>query len=39
VMAIFYPLTVTNVRRETRDAVVLTLRVPEADRERFRFQQ
>jgi ring-1,2-phenylacetyl-CoA epoxidase subunit PaaE len=38
-MAIFYPLTVTNVRRETRDAVVLTLRVPEADRERFRFQQ
>jgi ring-1,2-phenylacetyl-CoA epoxidase subunit PaaE len=38
-MAMFYPLTVSNVRRETRDAVVLTLKIPEEHRDAFRFQQ
>lgn len=38
-MAAFYPLTVTEVRRETRDAVVLTLEVPEEHEEAFRFTQ
>jgi ring-1,2-phenylacetyl-CoA epoxidase subunit PaaE len=38
-MASFYPLTVTDVRRETRDAVVLTL-TPQAEHEAFfRFTQ
>jgi ring-1,2-phenylacetyl-CoA epoxidase subunit PaaE len=35
----FYPLTVTDVRRETRDAVVLTLTVPEEHIQTFRFKQ
>jgi ring-1,2-phenylacetyl-CoA epoxidase subunit PaaE len=35
----FYPLTVADARRETRDAVVLTLRVPDEHRELFRFTQ
>jgi ring-1,2-phenylacetyl-CoA epoxidase subunit PaaE len=35
----FYPLTVADARRETRDAVVITLRVPEEHREAFRFTQ
>jgi ring-1,2-phenylacetyl-CoA epoxidase subunit PaaE len=38
-MARFHPLTVTEVRRETRDAVVLTLRPADEDAERFRFVQ
>ncbi len=38
-MSKFYPLTVSSVRHETRDAVVLTLDVPEEHREAFRFQQ
>ena len=37
--AAFYPLTITHARRDTRDAVVLTLRVPEEHRELFRFTQ
>jgi|GEM_PF-40648 len=36
-MSRFLPLQVTDIRRETRDAVVLTLQPQEADRERFRF--
>ena len=35
----FYPLTVTDAKRETRDAVVLTLRVPDEHRDKFRFTQ
>ena len=35
----FYPLTVAEARRETRDAVVLTLRVPDEYRDEFRFTQ
>jgi ring-1,2-phenylacetyl-CoA epoxidase subunit PaaE len=38
-MAKFYPLTVSDVRRETRDAVVLTLAVPTDHQEKFRFTQ
>ena len=38
-MARFYPLTVTDVRRETRDAVVLTLEPPEEHRHAFDFTQ
>jgi ring-1,2-phenylacetyl-CoA epoxidase subunit PaaE len=38
-MNTFYPLTVTAVRRETRDAVVVTLQPAAADRDRFRFNQ
>lgn len=38
-MAKFYPLTVADVHRETRDSVVLTLKVPEEHREKFRFIQ
>ena len=36
-MSRFYPLTVADVRRETRDAIVLTLDVPEMHRSDFRF--
>jgi ring-1,2-phenylacetyl-CoA epoxidase subunit PaaE len=38
-MTTFYPLSVTAVRRETRDSVVVTLQPAAAERERFRFQQ
>ena len=38
-MSKFYPLTVSSVRHETRDAVVLTLDVPAEHKEAFRFQQ
>ena len=38
-MARFHPLTVREVRRETRDAVVLTLEPRPEDREAFRFTQ
>lgn len=38
-MARFHPLEVTDIRRETRDAVVLTLKPREEDRERFAFTQ
>lgn len=34
----FYPLTVAGIHRETRDAVVLSLAIPEDLRETFRFQ-
>lgn len=38
-MAAFHPLTVTDIRRETRDSVVLSLAVPDAHRDAFRFTQ
>jgi ring-1,2-phenylacetyl-CoA epoxidase subunit PaaE len=38
-MAAFYPLTIEEVRPETRDAVVLSLRVPDEHAETFRFKQ
>ena len=38
-MSRFHPLTVTNLRRDTRDSVVLTLAPPEDAREAFRFIQ
>ena len=38
-MAQFYPLTVTDVRRETRDSVVVTLDPKEQHRDFFRFIQ
>ena len=38
-MATFHPLTVADVKRETRDSVVLTLAVPEEHRDAFRFKQ
>ncbi|MDR6902484.1 1,2-phenylacetyl-CoA epoxidase subunit PaaE [Rhizobium miluonense] len=38
-MARFHPLTVTDVRRETRDAVVVTLAPAEEDRAVFDFTQ
>ena len=38
-MARFHPLTVTDVRRDTRDAVVLTLAPREEDRAHFDFTQ
>ena len=38
-MARFHPLTVTDVRRETRDAVVVTLAPSEEDRAVFDFTQ
>lgn len=38
-MAKFYPLTVANVHKETRDSVVLTLEVPAEHEELFRFKQ
>jgi len=36
-MTKFYPVTVSDVRRETRDAIVLTLDVPQEYRDAFRF--
>lgn len=38
-MAQFYPLRVTDIRRETRDAVVLTLAPRKEDRQTFAFTQ
>lgn len=38
-MAMFHPLMVREVRRETRDSVVLTLDVPEDRKDAFRFTQ
>lgn len=38
-MAAFYPLTVADIRRDTRDSVVLTLEPPADARERFKFIQ
>ena len=38
-MSKFHPLTVSSVRHETRDSVVLTLDVPPEHKEAFRFQQ
>ena len=38
-VASFHPLTVADVRRETRDSVVLTLGVPDALKDAFRFTQ
>ena len=38
-MPTFHPLTVAHVKRETRDAVVLTLAVPDELQETFRFKQ
>jgi ring-1,2-phenylacetyl-CoA epoxidase subunit PaaE len=38
-MATFHPLTVTGIRRETRDSVVLTLAPPDAERAAFSFTQ
>ncbi|MCP5418945.1 MAG: phenylacetate-CoA oxygenase/reductase subunit PaaK [Gammaproteobacteria bacterium] len=35
----FYPLTVAAVRRETRDAVAVTLDVPDEFKDKFRFVQ
>lgn len=36
-MTKFYPVTVADVRRETRDAIILTLDVPDEHKEAFRF--
>ena len=38
-MAAFHPLTVTGIRRETRDSIVLTLAPAQADRDAFHFTQ
>jgi ring-1,2-phenylacetyl-CoA epoxidase subunit PaaE len=38
-MATFHPLTVTGIRRETRDSMVVTLAPGEAERDAFRFVQ
>lgn len=38
-MSKFHPLTVTNLRRDTRDSVVVTLAPPEDARDAFRFVQ
>jgi len=38
-MAKFYPLRVTDVRRETRESVVVTLEPPAEEKETFRFIQ
>ena len=38
-MARFFPLNVTDVRRETRDAVVVTLAPREEDKDRFGYMQ
>jgi ring-1,2-phenylacetyl-CoA epoxidase subunit PaaE len=37
-MSQFHPLTVAQVRKETRDAIAVTFDVPAALRERFRYQ-
>ncbi len=38
-MAKFYPLTVSGIRRDTRDSVVVSLRVPDESADQFRFKQ
>ncbi|MBV8402012.1 MAG: phenylacetic acid degradation protein, partial [Acetobacteraceae bacterium] len=38
-MATFHPLILTEIRRETRDSVVLSLAAPEEHKEAFRFTQ
>jgi ring-1,2-phenylacetyl-CoA epoxidase subunit PaaE len=38
-MSKFYPLTVTQVKHETRDAIAVTFAVPDALRETFAYQQ
>ena len=38
-MSKFYPLTIANVRQETRDTIVATFAIPPALRERFQFIQ
>lgn len=38
-MATFYPLLVAKVRKETREAVIVTFRVPEEQTAKFRFVQ
>ena len=38
-MTKFYPLSVANVRQETRDTIVATFAVPPSLRERFAFTQ
>lgn len=38
-MSRFHPLEVTDVRRDTRDAIVVTLKPREEDRDAFRFTQ
>jgi ring-1,2-phenylacetyl-CoA epoxidase subunit PaaE len=38
-VAQFYPLTVTDIRRDTREAAVLTLAPPDEVRDAFRFTQ
>jgi len=38
-MARFYPLTVADVQRETRDAVVVTFEVPAEHKDDFQFKQ
>ena len=38
-MARFYPLTVADVQRETRDAVAVTLEVPAEHKDDFQFKQ
>ncbi|GEO14897.1 1,2-phenylacetyl-CoA epoxidase subunit PaaE [Microvirga aerophila] len=38
-MTKFYPVTVSDIRRETRDAIILTLDVPEEHKDAFRFSQ
>lgn len=38
-MAHFYPLRVTDIRRETRDSVIVTLEPPAEHRDAFRFVQ
>jgi ring-1,2-phenylacetyl-CoA epoxidase subunit PaaE len=38
-VATFYPLSVSDVRRDTRDAVVVTLRPPEEHKKTFQFKQ
>ena len=36
-MTKFYPVTVADVRRDTRDAIILTLDVPDEHKDAFRF--
>ena len=38
-MAQFYPLRVTDIKRDTRDSVVLTLAPPEGEEDKFEFIQ
>ena len=38
-MAKFYPLTVADVQKETRDAVAVTLNVPAEHKDDFQFKQ